>query len=123
MADPKFIPGLAARVLRQIEEHPETWDQWALPSFVRDDQPTCTAGIACRLAGVPVTVPCGPITAANQMMAVRFFAGATDFNPFASRVDPRPLLRQLAARDEYMRTRSGGMGHGFCSALEEMHHG
>ena len=91
---PKEQPGLAARVLQQIQEHPETHDQgtWHSPCGTKH----CAAGWACVLAGYHGGVAeqrFGPATAAA------FLLGGTD-HPFVDDDDPVPWLEKRAREQE-----------------------
>lgn len=86
------VPGLARRVLAQIEQHPETHDQSAWHSSCGTRH--CAAGWTVRLAEVPAEVEARLGTAHAATLALGLSLGTEC--PWGSYDDPIPWLRELA---------------------------
>lgn len=86
------VPRLAERVLVQIEQHPETYDQamWHSECGTRH----CAAGWAVRLAGVPADVERRLGTGHAATLALGLPLGT--WCPWGADDDPIPWLRELA---------------------------
>lgn len=90
------VPGLAAAVLAQIEQHPETYDQSEWHSSC--DARHCAAGWCVRLAGEAaqaVEAYLGTSLAARLALGLPLTSEA----PFGRHDDPLPWLRELAAEE------------------------
>jgi hypothetical protein len=87
------VPGLAARVLRQITEHPESHDQAVWHSACQARH--CCAGWAILLAGSAGSA--AEARLGTQHAAALLLGG--DDHPFGADNDPIPWLRRRAAEE------------------------
>jgi acetyltransferase-like isoleucine patch superfamily enzyme len=97
--DVPVVAGLAGAVLRQIVDHPETYDQGVWHSECGTQH--CAAGWAVVLAGDAGRALESRVgTRAAAEMLLRSAHGDIGWCPFGADDDPRPWLRDLAERDE-----------------------